>query len=73
MPQLEVTASRPQRWDVPFGDAMREEDVDRLLQIEPFLGTMPKGVFVISSRSAMSSFSGSWMPVSALRPRPFSH
>ncbi|NOZ40186.1 MAG: cyclic nucleotide-binding domain-containing protein [Planctomycetes bacterium] len=38
MPQSEVTASRPQRWDVPFGDAMREEDVDQLLQIEPFLG-----------------------------------
>ena len=36
MPQSEVALSRPQRWDVPFGDAMREEDVDELLKIEPF-------------------------------------
>ena len=36
MPQMEVIANRPRRWDVPFGDAMREEDVDKLLQIEPF-------------------------------------
>jgi Fe-S-cluster-containing dehydrogenase component/CRP-like cAMP-binding protein len=27
---------RPQRWDMPFGPAMTEEDVDRLLDIPPF-------------------------------------
>ncbi len=32
----EVAVPRPQRWDVPFGDAMRESDVDRLLETEPF-------------------------------------
>ncbi|MEM8943543.1 MAG: cyclic nucleotide-binding domain-containing protein [Planctomycetota bacterium] len=36
MPLTEVTVVRPQRWDVPFGDAMREEDVDQLLRVEPF-------------------------------------
>jgi len=36
MPPTEVAVVRPQRWDVPFGDAMREEDVDELLKIEPF-------------------------------------
>jgi len=42
MPQIEVIANRPQRWDVPFGDAMRDEDVDQLLQIEPFRGMDPE-------------------------------
>ncbi len=32
----EIAVTRPQRWDVPFGDAMRDEDVDELLKIEPF-------------------------------------
>ncbi|MGI9428420.1 MAG: oxidoreductase, partial [Bythopirellula sp.] len=36
MPQAEVAVARPQRWDVPFGDAMTEEGVDELLKIEPF-------------------------------------
>lgn len=36
MPALEVAVTRPQRWDAPFGSQMTEEDVDRLLTIEPF-------------------------------------
>jgi CRP-like cAMP-binding protein/Fe-S-cluster-containing dehydrogenase component len=28
--------SRPQRWDIPFGEQMSEADVDRLLTIAPF-------------------------------------
>ena len=36
MPQVEVAVTRPQRWDVPFGDAMTEAGVDELLKIEPF-------------------------------------
>jgi Fe-S-cluster-containing dehydrogenase component/CRP-like cAMP-binding protein len=28
--------ARPQRWDVPFGSSMTEQDVDRLLTIAPF-------------------------------------
>ncbi len=27
---------RPQRWDVPFGEQMTDEDVERLFEIEPF-------------------------------------
>jgi len=42
MPPTEVIANRPQRWDVPFGDAMRDEDVDQLLQIEPFRSIDPE-------------------------------
>ncbi len=42
MPPIEVTIHRPQRWDVPFGDAMGEEDVDQLLQIEPFCSMQPE-------------------------------
>ncbi len=38
MMPTEVAVVRPQRWDIPFGDAMREEDVDQLLRIEPFRG-----------------------------------
>jgi len=41
MPQVEVAVNRPQRWDVPFGDAMREEDVDQLLLLEPFRSVDP--------------------------------
>src|SRR4051812_14089184 len=37
MPQLEIAIPRPQRWDVPFGP-ITEEDIDRLLAIEPFRG-----------------------------------
>ncbi len=36
MAELTTRISRPQRWDVPFGDKMSEADVDRLLQIAPF-------------------------------------
>ena len=35
MPELEIAITRPQRWDVPFGQ-MTDTDVDRLLSIEPF-------------------------------------
>lgn len=31
-----VTMSRPQRWDVPFGEDMNDAAVDRLLTIPPF-------------------------------------
>lgn len=41
MPQSEVAVSRPQRWDVPFGDAMRDEDVEQLLLIQPFRSMDP--------------------------------
>ncbi len=41
MPQLEIIVDRPQRWDVPFGDAMRDEDVDQLLLVEPFRSIDP--------------------------------
>lgn len=41
MLQTEVAVVRPQRWDVPFGEAMREEDVDQLLKIEPFRSIDP--------------------------------
>ena len=36
MLQTEVAVERPQRWEVPFGDAMRDEDVDQLLTVSPF-------------------------------------
>lgn len=36
MSLVNVTVVRPQRWDVPFGDAMRDADVDQLMQLEPF-------------------------------------
>src|SRR5262245_18038416 len=35
MTSLEVTISRPQRWDVPFGDRMTEREVEQLLTVEP--------------------------------------
>ncbi len=41
MADMEVAVMRPQRWDAPFGDAMREIDVDRLLTVEPFRGIDP--------------------------------
>jgi CRP-like cAMP-binding protein len=33
---MEVAALRPQRWDTPYGDPLRDDEVDRLLAIEPF-------------------------------------
>ena len=36
MSTAEQTFARPSRWDVPFGDAMTNRDVDRLLSVEPF-------------------------------------
>ncbi len=36
MSLTEIAVKRPQRWDVPFGDAMRDADVDELLKVEPF-------------------------------------
>ncbi len=36
MPELEIVIRRPQRWDVPFGDGMTEDDVEQLLRMEPF-------------------------------------
>lgn len=36
MLQTEVAVVRPERWDAPFGETMRDEDVDQLLKIEPF-------------------------------------
>lgn len=33
--ELEIAITRPQRWDVPFGE-MTEADVERLLHTEPF-------------------------------------
>lgn len=36
MVDMEVAVVRPQRWDAPFGDAMRDADVDGLLTVAPF-------------------------------------
>ena len=36
MVDTEVAVARPERWDAPFGDDMRDADVDRLLAVEPF-------------------------------------
>lgn len=36
MALLEVVVERPRRWDEPFGDTMRDEDVDQLLELPPF-------------------------------------
>ena len=41
MPDTEVAARRPQRWDSPFSDAMRDLDVDHLLAVEPFASIDP--------------------------------
>jgi Fe-S-cluster-containing dehydrogenase component/CRP-like cAMP-binding protein len=35
MSEFEIAVARPQRWNDPFGD-MTEQDVDRLLRVEPF-------------------------------------
>ncbi len=42
MPLTEVAVTRPKRWDVPFGDAMRDADVDELLKVEPFASIDPE-------------------------------
>ncbi len=36
MADMEVAARRPQRWDTPFGEPLRDREVDRLLATEPF-------------------------------------
>lgn len=36
MSELEIAIRRPQRWDVPFGSDMTEDDVEQLLRMEPF-------------------------------------
>ena len=41
MPELEVAISRPQRWDEPFGARMTDQDVNRLLSVDPFRGADP--------------------------------
>lgn len=38
----EVVIERPRRWDVPFGEAMRDEDVDQLLDLPPFCDMDPQ-------------------------------
>jgi len=42
MVDMEVAVIRPQRWDAPFGDAMDDGDVDRLLAVEPFRAIDPE-------------------------------
>lgn len=41
MAGMELAVVRPQRWDVPFGDAMGDVEVDRLLAVEPFRAMDP--------------------------------
>ncbi|HEX6961658.1 MAG TPA: cyclic nucleotide-binding domain-containing protein [Lacipirellula sp.] len=38
---MEVATRRPQRWDAPFGEPLRDAEVDRLLAVEPFRGIDP--------------------------------
>lgn len=38
----ERSVPRPKRWDVPFGEHMTRQDVERLLRIEPFCYVDPK-------------------------------
>jgi Fe-S-cluster-containing dehydrogenase component/CRP-like cAMP-binding protein len=42
MADTEVAARRPERWDAPLDAAMRLEDVDRLLAVEPFRSIDPR-------------------------------
>lgn len=42
MPEAPVAIQRPQRWDVPLDESMSDEDVDRLLSIEPFASIDPE-------------------------------
>jgi Fe-S-cluster-containing dehydrogenase component/CRP-like cAMP-binding protein len=41
MAELEVAIQRPQRWDEPFGESMTNQEVNRLLSIDPFRGVDP--------------------------------
>jgi len=41
MSLAEVAVVRPERWDVPFSEAMRTDAVDELLKIEPFRSMDP--------------------------------
>ncbi len=41
MALLEIAVERPRRWDEPFGDRMRDEDVDQLLDLPPFCDMDP--------------------------------
>jgi Fe-S-cluster-containing dehydrogenase component len=41
MAGMEVAVKPPHRWDAPLDDAMREVDVDHLLQIQPFTQVDP--------------------------------
>src|SRR5438067_2395067 len=36
MAEEQILIDRPERWEVSFGPEMNEEDVARLLEIEPF-------------------------------------
>jgi Fe-S-cluster-containing dehydrogenase component/CRP-like cAMP-binding protein len=38
---MEVAVTRPQRWDVPFGEPLRDDAIDRLLSLEPFASIDP--------------------------------
>jgi Fe-S-cluster-containing dehydrogenase component/CRP-like cAMP-binding protein len=38
---MEVAVARPQRWDAPFGDGVRDEEVEELLTVEPFRSIDP--------------------------------
>lgn len=40
-PFAELAVERPERWDIPFGDAMTDDDVERLLCIPPFVEMNP--------------------------------
>ena len=41
MAQLEIAVKRPERWDTPFGPSMSDDEVRRLLAIEPFASMNP--------------------------------
>ena len=38
MPHSHLAVERPERWDVPFGENMTDDDVAHLLRVEPFRG-----------------------------------
>lgn len=42
MVPLEIAITRPQRWDAPFGQSMTDADVERLLELEPFVSMDPE-------------------------------
>lgn len=41
MTLFEIAVERPRRWDSPFGDSMRDEHVDQLLELPPFCDVDP--------------------------------